>query len=46
MVVRRSFSEPPHDLQINRAENDRSMLWGIVDVRAVQDLKTFVDLRE
>jgi len=46
MVVRRSFSEPPHDLQINRAENDRSMLCGVVDVRAVKDLKTFVDLRE
>ncbi len=37
-VVRRSFSEPPHDLRTNRAENDRSMLWGVVDVRAVEDL--------
>lgn len=39
MVVRRSFSEPPPDLGFNQAENDRSMLWGVVDVRPVEALR-------
>jgi S-adenosylmethionine:diacylglycerol 3-amino-3-carboxypropyl transferase len=38
IVVRRSFSEPPPDLRTNCAEDDRSMIWGIVDVRRVDDL--------
>jgi hypothetical protein len=36
VVVWRSFAEPSEGLGTNRAENDRSMLWGIVDVRSVQ----------
>jgi hypothetical protein len=38
IVVRRSFSEPPPELRSNRAEDDRSMIWGVVDVRAVEEL--------
>ena len=37
-VVRRSFGEPSPGLATNRAEDDRSMLWGIVDVRPVEAL--------
>jgi S-adenosylmethionine:diacylglycerol 3-amino-3-carboxypropyl transferase len=36
MIVLRSFAEPGPNLHTNRAEFDRSMLWGIVDVRSVQ----------
>jgi S-adenosylmethionine:diacylglycerol 3-amino-3-carboxypropyl transferase len=33
IVVLRSFREPPEPFPTNRASEDRSMLWGIVDVR-------------
>lgn len=39
-VVLRSFSEPPVELRTNQAEEDRSMLWGVVDVRTVESLES------
>jgi hypothetical protein len=36
VVVSRSFAEPPPAFEGNHAECDRSMLWGVVDVRSAQ----------
>jgi hypothetical protein len=38
VVVWRSFADPPYDLNTNQADADRSMLWGVVDVRSAQAL--------
>lgn len=40
MVVLRSFGEPAGDMPTNRAAEDRSILWGIVDVRPAGQLAT------
>jgi S-adenosylmethionine:diacylglycerol 3-amino-3-carboxypropyl transferase len=39
VVVWRSFGEPDATLPTNRAECDRSLLWGVVDVRPVRALR-------
>jgi S-adenosylmethionine:diacylglycerol 3-amino-3-carboxypropyl transferase len=38
VVVARSFGEPPPGQNGNHAEDDRSMLWGVVDVRRAAEM--------
>jgi S-adenosylmethionine:diacylglycerol 3-amino-3-carboxypropyl transferase len=44
MVVLRSFREPECTTRTNHADEDRAMLWGIVDVRPVSAFLTTRDL--
>jgi hypothetical protein len=37
-VVLRSFAEPTHATPYDGATRDRSVLWGVVDVRPVAEL--------
>lgn len=39
VVVCRSFAEPPAADQVNHAERDRSLLWGMVDIRSSEHLR-------
>ena len=38
VVVCRTFAEPPADCRTNHAERDRSLLWGVVDIRCSESL--------